>query len=220
MNNHEELLAKVQSLNAKSKELNTLRQQNIGKKETLQNQLDSYLKKYAEMTGKQLSIDDIDAEIEATAKVLEEDVANVERVISMIESGDYESANKMVGGTEFKNAVESDKSEVLSAPSLSVPDVPVSKPVKEEVPVNEQVPVAPPVVGGITPPSSVETPVNQTEDSFLQGLNPEPSSPTVPNVFTQTFKNPEEDDDDSDTDVKPAAPPSFAEVLNGSNFEA
>lgn len=219
--NHEELLQRVNTLNEKSKKLNQQRMQNIGRKEALQKQLDTALSQYNEKYGTTLTVEGVDAELTRVASELEGQVANVESVITAIETGNYTEAERIVtlseeGGTaEQSNTVapaETPVVEQVTAPEMTAPVNPVSP-----IPT----PVAPATPASSVPvPEMPTSPVSQAptapvSNSFLDGVT---QAPDAGSVFTQSFKAPETPVA-SEEPVKPA-PPSFSSILDGSQFQA
>lgn len=214
--NHEELLQRVNTLNEKSKKLNQQRMQNIGRKEALQKQLDTALSQYNEKYGTTLTVEGVDAELTRVASELEGQVANVESVITAIETGNYAEAERIV--TPSTEGGTSEQSNTVA---------PAETPVVEQVtaPVNPVNPISTPVapVAPATPASSVPVPEMPTSpvspapvsNSFLDGVT---QAPDAGSVFTQSFKAPETPVA-SEEPVKPA-PPSFSSILDGSQFQA
>lgn len=191
--NHEELLQRVNTLNEKSKKLNQQRMQNIGRKEALQKQLDTALSQYNEKYGTTLTVEGVDAELTRVASELEGQVANVESVITAIETGNYAEAERIVtpsteGGTaEQSTTVAPTETPVVE--QVTAPEMPTS-------------PVSP-------------APTAPVSNSFLDGVT---QAPDAGSVFTQSFKAPETPVA-SEEPVKPA-PPSFSSILDGSQFQA
>lgn len=219
--NHEELLQRVNTLNEKSKKLNQQRMQNIGRKEALQKQLDTALSQYNEKYGTTLTVEGVDAELTRVASELEGQVANVESVITAIETGNYAEAERIVtpsteGGTaEQSNTVapaETPVVEQVTAPEMTAPVNPVNS-----IP-TPVAPVAPATIASSVPvPEMPTSPVSPApvSNSFLDGVT---QAPDAGSVFTQNFKAPETPVA-SEEPVKPA-PPSFSSILDGSQFQA
>lgn len=219
--NHEELLQRVNTLNEKSKKLNQQRMQNIGRKEALQKQLDTALSQYNEKYGTTLTVEGVDAELTRVASELEGQVANVESVITAIETCNYAEAERIVtpsteGGTaEQSNTVaptETPVVEQVTAPEMTAPVNPVNP-----IPT----PVAPATTASsVQVPEMPTSPVSPTptapvSNSFLDGVT---QAPDAGSVFTQSFKA-SETPVASEEPVKPA-PPSFSSILDGSQFQA
>ena len=207
---HEELQQKVTTLNAKSSSLNQQRLQNIGRKETLQKQLSSALQQYNEKYGTNLTEEGVDAELSKVASELEAQVADIEAVISSIESGNYADAEKLV--KEGSQVAESS----MRVTQEAEPNV-------AETMVEPSVVVEPKVAEPQVEPSTMEVP-NVTEPKVAEptqeGVAPIPSVPPVApppmpsGIFSHDFKQSEEENEPS-----PVAPPSFASIIGGSQFE-
>lgn len=219
--NHEALLQRVNTLNEKSKKLNQQRMQNIGRKEALQKQLDTALSQYNEKYGTTLTVEGVDAELTRVASELEGQVANVESVITAIETGNYAEAERIVtpseeGGTAEQSTkvapTETPVVEKVTAPEMTASVNPVN-PIPTPV-----APVAPATTASSVPvPEMPTSPVSPApvSNSFLDGVT---QAPDAGSVFTQNFKAPETPVA-SEEPVKPA-PPSFSSILDGSQFQA
>lgn len=203
---HEELQQKVTTLNAKSSSLNQQRLQNIGRKETLQKQLSSALQQYNEKYGTNLTEEGVDAELSKVASDLESQVANVEAVISSIESGNYADAERLVKNVGGNGAVV-EGTESVPQVDASVPQVEMNVPQATEV---VTPPVAPPPVS--SPIGQVAPPSPSTDSSFLGGVT---QAPETGSVFNHDFKQQAEEE----TPSTPVAPPSFSSIIGGSQFD-
>lgn len=206
---HEELQQKVTTLNAKSSSLNQQRLQNIGRKETLQKQLSSALQQYNEKYGTNLTEEGVDAELSKVASELEAQVADIEAVISSIEAGNYSDAEKLV----------KEGSQVADA---SMGATQVAEPKVEPSVVAEPTVAEPKVAEPQVEPSTMEV-SHVTEpkvESPQEGVAPIPPVPPVApppmpsGIFSHDFKQSEEENEPS-----PVAPPSFASIIGGSQFE-
>ena len=207
---HEELQQKVTTLNAKSSSLNQQRLQNIGRKETLQKQLSSALQQYNEKYSTNLTEEGVDAELSKVASDLESQVANVEAVISSIESGNYADAERLVKNVGGNGAVV-EGTESVPKVEVNVPQVDASVP--QNVPQATEVltpPVAPPPVS--SPIGQVAPPSPSTDSSFLGGVT---QAPETDSVFNHDFKQQVEEE----TPSTPVAPPSFSSIIGGSQFD-
>lgn len=219
--NHEALLQRVNTLNEKSKKLNQQRMQNIGRKEALQKQLDTALSQYNEKYGTTLTVEGVDAELTRVASELEGQVANVESVITAIETGNYAEAERIVTPSEEGSTAEQSTKvaptetpvvEKVTAPEMTASVNPVN-PIPTPV-----APVAPATTASSIPvPEMPTSPVSPApvSNSFLDGVT---QAPDTGSVFTQNFKAPETPVA-SEEPVKPA-PPSFSSILDGSQFQA
>lgn len=202
---HEELQQKVTTLNAKSSSLNQQRLQNIGRKETLQKQLSSALQQYNEKYGTNLTEEGVDAELSKVASELEAQVADIEAVISSIEAGNYADAEKLV--KEGSQVAESSMGATQVAPSV-VAEPKVAEP---------QVTPSMMGVSQVAEPTVAEPQVAKPSQEGVAPIPPVPpvAPPPMPSgIFSHDFKQSEEENEPS-----PVAPPSFASIIGGSQFE-
>lgn len=216
---HEEIRNKVNNLNAKSKELNSIRQQNIGRKEALMKQFNETITEYNKKYGTNLTADTIESELQNIESALQEEISLVERTISAIEAGNYSEAKALTEGV------------VTEDTSVTTPVESVSEPVATQVePSIAPTPVASTPLESATPPviaSPVNTvpvaptPVSPNSGDFLDGIQPSVST-TVPegSIFSQSFETAQPTSPASpEAPVSPIAPPSFASLVAGSDFQ-
>lgn len=203
--NGTELKERIAQLNSVAKTLNTKRQQDIGKRETLSKQIEEMIAQYNKVYGKSITIDTLDAELETVKKNKEAEVEKISGIITAIQTGNYELANKLAGvQTEEQKAAVANNDYVESVVSDS-------KVVKEPAKVTQQ-PSTP----------SMYVPTESTDEKV------EAKAPSVPNVSpvsnpidieSGTMHNPgifsrDFSASDSDVDVAPpVAPPSLADLL-------
>ena len=208
-----ELKAKIAQLNEAAKAINTRRQQDIGKKETLTKQIEQSIKMYNEKFGKNITIDTLEAELKKVMSDKEKEVEKVSGIITAIQAGDFNTANKLAGVE-----VEQPKSETANdayvesvmgvSPQTAEPQVVAPTP-KAVEPTPQ--PVEPQVVA---PQSQAVTPltVAQTVSPVANPINIE-SGTTVetqkthnPGIFSRDFSQ-------GDEVAPPVAPPSLADLL-------
>ena len=213
MSNINELRQRIAVANSESKRLNSERAINLGKKDTLTKQLDTALKSYNEKYGKNITINTLNAELEAVTIAKEQEVKTIEAIIDAINSGNYEEANKLSGVVTKSEGVTPAISEPVVAQPVAPTSVtqtvaqPVAQPVVEPVtqPVVEPVipsaptPVAPPVANTPVAPTPVAPPTAPS------GLN----MPTPPSLSGLDISVP---------DTNPA-PPSFQAIIGGTAFD-
>lgn len=136
---------RIAVLNADSKRINNDRAVSIGKKETLQKQMNDALAAYKAKYGVELTEANLQSEIDRVSAEKLKEVEQIEAVLNLIKLGQYDEANALVNGTP---AVEE---------SASVQEVPVTPVVAQSqssvstTPVQESIPVPP-----------VESPVSTT----------------------------------------------------------
>lgn len=142
---------RIAVLNADSKRINNDRAVSIGKKETLQKQMNDALAAYKEKYGVELTEANLQSEIDRVSAEKLKEVEQIESVLNLIKLGQYDEANALVNGTP---AVKE------SAPVQEAPATPVvEQPVEIAQPVQESIPT-PPDLGIPTPPvqESIPTP--------------------------------------------------------------
>ena len=218
MSNINELRQRIAVANSESKRLNSERAINLGKKDTLTKQLDTALKSYNEKYGKNITINTLNAELEAVTIAKEQEVKTIEAIIDAINSGNYEEANKLSGVVTKSEGVTPAISEPVVAQPVAPTSVtqtvaqPVAQPVVEPVtqPVVEPVipsaptPVAPPVANTPVAPTPV-APTPVAPPTAPSGLN----MPTPPSLSGLDISVP---------DTNPA-PPSFQAIIGGTAFD-
>lgn len=194
--NGNELKEKISQLNSVAKTLNTRRQQDIGKKETLTKQIEEMIAQYNKAYGKNITIETVDAELEAVTKQKEDEVSKVAGIINAIQAGNFELANTLAGVKVEGKAAKADNAYVESivAPQPlegvqeqpEVPKTPVSQP---EVPK-----VEPPVQPNVSPVSNpIDIDSGKTHNA---------------GIFSRDFSKSEDD-----VPAPPVAPPSLADLL-------
>lgn len=185
------LHSEITKLNAQVKRLNTERQQSIGRKEALEKQLESSLRAYNEKYGKSITVDTIDEELRLLVQEKENEVSHVASIISAIQSGDYDLANKLAGiVTEEKPEAKANDEYIAS----NLPQEPVaSEPVKTET--------------AKFIPSPVHNPVNVSTGSVgNMGVSSENSTPS--SIFQRDFSQ-----SDDDEIAPPVAPPPLSDLI-------
>ena len=213
MSNINELRQRIAVANSESKRLNSERAINLGKKDTLTKQLDTALKSYNEKYGKNITINTLNAELEAVTIAKEQEVKTIEAIIDAINSGNYEEANKLSGVVTKSEGVTPAISEPVVAQPVAPTSVtqtvaqpvaqpvvePVTQPVVEPVMPSAPTPVAPPVANTPVAPTPVAPPTAPS------GLN----MPTPPSLSGLDISVP---------DTNPA-PPSFQAIIGGTAFD-
>ena len=160
---------RIAVLNADSKRINNDRAVSIGKKETLQKQMNDALAAYKAKYGVELTEANLQSEIDRVSAEKLKEVEQIESVLNLIKLGQYDEANALVNGTPAKE----ESVPVQETPATQVveqPQAPVqTAPVKESIPTPpdlgiseasvESVPT-PPDLGIPTPPiqESIPTP--------------------------------------------------------------
>lgn len=197
--NGTELKEKITQLNSVAKTLNTRRQQDIGKRETLTKQIEDMIEQYNKTYNKNITIDTLEAELESVKEKKEKEVEKVSGIINAIQTGDYALANKLAGiETNEKTAsantgyvesvVNNTQSVVTQQPSI--PSM-YTQPEETTAPVQEAVTPKPsmPNVSPVSNPIDIDS--GKTHN---------------PGIFGKDFSK-------SDEVAPPVAPPSLADLL-------
>ena len=240
---HEELVAKVNQLNAESKRLNEVRQKNIGQKEALEKQLNEGIASYNQQYGANLSIDtlqqeytNVSAEVEAQAQKVEQQITEINNQLEQAKNGTLQNNVQVETPTPSTEQVAPSPEPVPQpTPQVAEPIPEVATTVPQPTPVpTPQVAPQPTVVAEPTPtvehtPTVEQAPptVEQQSTGFAIPQMPEqtnpnpvpqftvpvaPEQPQVTGVFAQSFETPQA--------TEPQAPPSFSDLLAGSDFGA
>ena len=221
MSNINELRQRIAVANSESKRLNSERAINLGKKDTLTKQLDTALKSYNEKYGKNITINTLNAELEAVTIAKEQEVKTIEAIIDAINNGNYEEANKLSGVVTKSEGVTPAISEPVVAQPVAPTSVtqtvaqPVAQPVVEPVTQPVVEPVTQPVVEPVMPsaPTPVAPPVANTP------VAPTPvAPPTAPSGLNMPTPPSLSGLDISVPDTNPA-PPSFQAIIGGTAFD-
>lgn len=92
-----QLKATIDRLNKQSTQVNTVRNQNIGKRKTLEAQCAELFEQYSEKYGVELTQETLQGEIQRVTAEKEKEVQQLSAVLSAIDSGDYAHANALMG---------------------------------------------------------------------------------------------------------------------------
>ena len=163
---------RIAVLNADSKRINNDRAVSIGKKETLQKQMNDALAAYKAKYGVDLTEANLQAEIDRVSAEKLKEVEQIEAVLNLIKLGQYDEANALVNGTPVQ------AEEPATPASSGVVEQP-TVPVQETAPIKEAVPT-PPDLG--TQVESVPTPPVQTVQESVPTSQVQESIPTPPNL--------------------------------------
>lgn len=237
---------RIAVLNADSKRINNDRAVSIGKKETLQKQMNDALAAYKAKYEVDLTEANLQAEIDRVSAEKLKEVEQIETVLNLIKLGQYDEANALVSGTPVQaeeqvtpinaGVVQETapvKEAVPTPPDLGTPSAPVQEsvptpPVQESIPtppVQESIPT-PPDLGfsakeSIPTPPVLGTPVDDIPTPPTLGT-PAESIPTPPDLGIPTLPS------EPSLGVPPTAPmstpsgqpiASFNQILGGSPFK-
>lgn len=236
---------RIAVLNADSKRINNDRAVSIGKKETLQKQMNDALAAYKAKYGVDLTEANLQAEIDRVSAEKLKEVEQIEAVLNLIKLGQYDEANALVSGTPVQaeeqvtptnaGVVQETapvKEAVPTPPDLGTPSAPVQEsvptpPVQESIPTppdlgfsaKESIPT-PPVLG--TPVDDIPTPPDLGVPTPPTLGTPAESIPTPPDLGIPTPPS------EPSLGVPPIAPTStpsgqpiasFNQILGGSPFK-
>ena len=157
----EQINERVSQLNNEVARLNSQRAVNLGKRETLQAQLDSAIRAYNDAYGASIDVSTLDSEIASVTADTEKAVMHMEKVLACINSGD------IAGAEQLQGVEPSSATQPLATPQAVVEPVvapPVIEPVVNTVPAPPQASAIPqtviePVVQEFVTPQAVVEPV-------------------------------------------------------------
>lgn len=222
---------RIAVLNADSKRINNDRAVSIGKKETLQKQMNDALAAYKAKYEVDLTEANLQAEIDRVSAEKLKEVEQIEAVLNLIKLGQYDEANALVSGTPVQaeeqvtpinaGVVQETapvKEAVPTPPDLGTPSAPVQESVPTP-PVQWSIPT-PPVLG--TPVDDIPTPPDLGVPTPSTLGTPAESIPTPPDLGIPTPPS------EPSLGVPPTAPmstqsgqpiASFNQILGGSPFK-
>lgn len=163
---------RIAVLNADSKRINNDRAVSIGKKETLQKQMNDALAAYKAKYGVDLTEANLQAEIDRVSAEKLKEVEQIEAVLNLIKLGQYDEANALVSGTPIQ------ADEPVTPADAGVVEQP-AVPVQETAPVKEAVPTPPDLD---TQVESVPTPPVQSVQESIPTPPVQESIPTPPDL--------------------------------------
>ena len=110
-----ELREKMSVLNAEVTKINSLRNQNLGKKETLERQCKEMLDSYKAKFGVDLTPDTVSAELEKVMQEKSKEVNILSSVIEALSTGDYDRANAIIEASKEAPVTEIASGETVDA---------------------------------------------------------------------------------------------------------
>lgn len=158
MSNYNELLERIGTANAKCGKLNEELRVREGKRQAFSTQLESAIADYKAKYGVDITPATIDEELARVSQSVEADLKDLENLIALIESGRYDEANALVGGTEEASV----QTEVATEPAQTA-----------STQSTEQAQTAP-----VTPVHS--EPVQPVQSTPVTPVHSEPIQPTIP----------------------------------------
>lgn len=201
-----ELKAKIAQLNEAAKAINTRRQQDIGKKETLTKQIEQSIKMYNEKFGKNITIDTLEAELKKVMSDKEKEVEKVSGIITAIQAGDFNTANKLAG-VEVEQPKSETANDAYVESVMGVSTQTAEPQVVEPTPQSVEPQVVAPQSQAVTPMTVAQTvspvanPIN-----IESGTTVETQKTHNPGIFSRDFSQ-------GDEVAPPVAPPSLADLL-------
>lgn len=197
-----DIQAKVIELNNKVKELNKQRQQNIGRREVLNQRIKTALDQYNTTYGTSITEADVDIELKRVQEEMTKEIEQLSGVIGAIEAGDINLAYKLSGTDSSRDSTANmgvvKHEEELATEPESTKKVEVTKEVEVQSPVQS-----------VSPKNN---PVN-IDDGTVQGIPAPKELGGGGSIFSRNFAKQDEDDEDSSVGLAP--PPSFDSILGG-----
>lgn len=202
MSNYNELLERIGTANAKCGKLNEELRVREGKRQAFSTQLETAIADYKAKYGVDITPATIDEELARVSQSVEADLKDLESLIALIESGQYDEANAFVGDAKEATAQtapvveKSVQSATVATEPVQTTPVQVTEPVQsmQSTPVQpvQSTPVQPVVSQPVAaqPIAPVHTePVQSTPIQPVAPSTPvapvHPSTPVVPNVPLQ-----------------------------------
>ena len=175
---------RIAVLNADSKRINNDRAVSIGKKETLQKQMNDALAAYKAKYGVDLTEVNLQAEIDRVSAEKLKEVEKIEAVLNLIKLGQYDEANALVNGTPAKTDEPIVPVHEVSTDSgvVEQPQIPVQESIPTPPVMQKSIPT-PPVQESIPTPPSLGTPAESIPTPPSLGT-PAESIPTPPSLGT------------------------------------
>lgn len=180
----EQINERVSQLNNEVARLNSQRAVNLGKRETLQAQLDSAIRAYNDAYGASIDVSTLDSEIASVTADTEKAVMHMEKVLACINSGDIAGAEQLLGVEPSSAPPQASATPQAVVEPVVAP--PVIEPVVNTVPAPPQASAIPqtviePVVQEfVTPQAAVEpvvvSPVEVVAPPPVNDASPAPMS--------------------------------------------
>lgn len=201
----EEINSRVKSLNAVVHKKNEERQMLLGRKQALEAQYNEMVQKYKAETGVDLTVTSLEDEVNRVVAEKTEQVQKLERVIALIDAGNYTEAENLINSSNPSSGVV--QNETASVPAQTVETKVATEPVEEK-----STPVVQETAAVVTQP----TPVVEQPKPVVTEPTPvaEPKvAPPVGDVVAPPISKP--------TGVTPPKSPvnSFSAILGGSAFK-
>lgn len=206
---------RIAVVNAESKRLNNERAVNIGKRETLEKQLADAIALYNSTYNTSITADDLGAEIQRVASEKEREVSNIENMLNLIKSGQFEEAQNMaVNGVVEEEVPNSAVNVGVEGAKVAVPSgsfngvVPSPAPSGVANGVASPAPSAAPSGVALTEVASAPNAVPNLGVPSQSGVAPSQAPSAVPNLGAPSPAQPPKTPELSSLDVgQPVAKP-------------
>lgn len=207
-----QLNQRIAVANAESQRINNERAINVGKKETLEKQLNDAITRYNSTYGTNIDISSLNAEIDRVSKEKEAEVTNIESMLSLIKEGKFDEAQSKTSGVATTDSTQSNitaspvvqPTQAIVQPNVEVPVAQPTAPALGDVPVSPQVatpaigesvvsvpPVAPVIEEPVAPKAPViEEPVVAPKAPVIEEPVAPPTAPPTPNLDTEVSSAP------------------------------
>lgn len=234
----EEIRNRISVINSETARLNTQRNQNIGRQETLKKQLNDAFDLYKKNYGVELTAENLQSELDSVTKKKEEELNKIEQILNFIKSGNITEANKLAGVEEqvsatevYREVIQSANDEAVTQPVFTETVIPPNAPVASPTPTpvvqtpQFQAPPTPPVPETIAPPVAppVAPPKAQSQKQVLTGAETLDMGMPALEGFTKPSLGSLTPPPSTDTEEKVAPPKSniqdFGAILNGTAFK-
>lgn len=198
MSNYNELLERIGTANAKCGRLNEELRVREGKRQAFSTQLETAIADYKAKYGVDITPATIDEELARVSQSVEADLKDLESLIALIESGQYDEANAFVDGTEEASE------QVTPVVEEPVQSTPVATDPVQTTPVQATEPVQPVQNTPVQPAQS--TPVQPVQNTPVQPMQSTPVQPTVSQPVASQSTAPVHTEPVQSTPVQPVAP--------------
>lgn len=216
----EEIRNRISVINSETARLNTQRNQNIGRQETLRKQLNDALDLYNKNYGVELTVDNLQSELDSVTRKKEEELNKIEQILNFIKSGNIAEANKLAGVEDTVSQVSQtgveptqEPTSVVQPPQTGVETIQEPTPVAQ--PPQLQAPLTPPMSESVAPPTAPPSMVLTGAETLDMGM-PALEGFTKPSLGSLTPPP-------TATEEKVAPPKTniqdFSAILNGTAFK-
>ena len=157
----EEIRNRISVINSETARLNTQRNQNIGRQETLRKQLNDAFDLYNKNYGVELTVDNLQSELDSVTRKKEEELNKIEQILNFIKSGNIAEANKLAGIEDVDSQPQAEVETTQESTSVVQPPKAGVGITQEPTPVAQppqlQAPLTPPMSESVAPPVAPPT---------------------------------------------------------------